>query len=63
MSRTIEYKSKFFIYYFVDPPLALITFKFWQGILSTSFFSLTKVIFPKIAFLSSEIAECCRPPT
>ena len=27
MNRTIEYEGKFFIQYFVDPPLALITSK------------------------------------
>ena len=35
MSRTIEYNSNFFIQYFVDPPLALITSKIRRGIQST----------------------------
>ena len=46
MSRTIEYKGTFFIKYFVDPLLVLITSKIRLGILSTSFWCWTKVIFP-----------------
>ena len=37
MSRTIEYKGKFLIRYFGNPPLAWITKKIRLGILSTSF--------------------------
>ena len=37
MSRTIEYKCKFFIQYFIDLALALITSKIQLGILSTNF--------------------------
>ena len=46
MSRTIECEGKFFIWYFVDPPLTLITSKIRLGLLSTSFWSWTVGIFP-----------------
>ena len=61
MSRTIEYKGKFFIEYFVDPPVALITSKIWLGILSTSFWRWSEGIFPhasKIALSTSFINFC-----
>ena len=53
ISRTVGYKGKFFISYFVDPPLDLITSKIQLGILSTSFWSWTEGIprhASKIAF-------------
>ena len=59
MSRTIEYKGKIFITYFVDAQLALITSKIRLGILTTIFRSWTEGIFSrasKIAFQGSEIA-------
>ena len=45
MSRTIEYKGKIFIQYFVDLPLVSITSTIRLGILSTSFWSWTDGIF------------------
>ena len=47
MRRTIEIKGKYFIWYFVNPPLAMITSKIRLGMLSTSFWSWTEGIFPK----------------
>ena len=64
LSGTIEYKGKFFVWYFLDLPLALITSKIQLAILSTSFWSWTEGIFShtsKIVFMSSEIAEYCWP--
>ena len=58
MSRTIEYKGKVFIWYFVEPLLALITLNIRLGILSISFWCWTEGFFPCVKDCVFEFRNC-----